>query len=311
MLKVEKISKIGIGTWGIGGLVERDLKNDDQKQIDALVHSFNKGINFIEVNNWYAEGYSMELIKKAIDKSNTKRENIFIMYSVYGHSLNNTDDFEKEIQKFLDIFETDYIDSLEFLQADFKKIGYDNLIKIFRKYLKNNRTRYISVANASLEFIKKCYMEFGGKLFSNETHYSFEIRESKKLGIIDYGIEKNIKNIIFQPLRRNNTAKRNWPLLVELSKKYQKTQNQIILSWLVSKKLLPIIKSENIKHIDKNLDALNFKLEQNDIKLLDNFKVKNYQEVILDWFNENMPNSTTISQLPNNFDELYPKNNKQ
>lgn len=284
MLEINKISKIGIGTWGIGGLAEHDLKNDDEKQINALAHSFDKGINFIEVNNWYAQGYSMELIKKAIDKSKLNREDIFIVYSVYGHDLEKTSDFKKEIKKFLKIFETDYIDSLEFIQEDFYKFDSDMLFEILSNNLKNNIARYTSIANASLEFTKQCYNIFGKKLFSHETHYSFEIRESKKLGILDFNSKHNIKTVIFQPLRRNNTAKRNWPLLLELSKKYKKTQNQIILNWLVYKNLLPIIKSDNIEHINENLEALNFRLEQSDIDLLNNFKVKNYKEVVLDWF---------------------------
>jgi len=309
MLDADKISKIGIGTWGIGGLVERDLSNDDEKQIDALAYQFDKGINFIEVNNWYAEGYSMELIKKAIDKAKINRENLFLMYSIYGYNLNNLSDVKKDVKKFLEIFETDYIDSIEFLQKDFGKFGFDELVNLSKEYLGKGTARYVSIANASLEFSQKCYNIFGEKLFSHETHYSFEIRESKKLGILDYNLKNNIRSVIFQPLRRNNTAKRNWPLLVSLSEKYNKTQNQIILNWLISKKLLPIIKSDNIKHIDENINATEFKLKDSDIKLLDNFKVKNYQEVKLDWLGENNPQATTISQLPNTFDEMYPNNN--
>ena len=180
MLAINKISKIGIGTWGIGGLAEHDLKNDDDKQINALAYSFDQGINFIEVNNWYAQGYLMELIKKAINKSKLNREDIFIVYSIYGYDLNKINDFNKEVQKFLDIFETDYIDALEILQFDFKKFDTNKVFNLLIKNLDNKITRYVSIANASLNFIEHCYSVFGGKLFSNETHYSFEIRESKK-----------------------------------------------------------------------------------------------------------------------------------
>ena len=34
----------------------------------------------------------------------------------------------------------------------------------------------------------------------------------------------------YQPLRRNRTANRNYPLLIELSNKYNKTQNQILFA---------------------------------------------------------------------------------
>jgi len=71
---------------------------------------------------------------------------------------------------------------------------------------------------------------------------------------------------------------------------------------------LPIIKSDNIEHIDENINATEFKLKDSDIKLLDDFKVKNYQEIKLDWFGKNNPQTITISQLPNTFDEMHPSN---
>jgi len=308
MLKRNKISKIGIGTWGIGGLVERNLQNNDKKQINALTHSFNRGINFIEINNWYAQGYSMELIKKAIDRADIGREDLFIVYSVYGYDLKRFNEIEMEINKFFNVFETDYIDSLEFLQKDFKKFGFEKVVNLINKHLAKKTTRCVSISNASLDFIKRCQDIFGKKLFSHETHYSFEIREIEKLGILDFNLKNNIKSVIFQPLRRNRTAQRKWPLLVKLSKKYKKTQNQIVLNWLIARGLLPIIKSDNIKHIDENLAALNFNLKKSDLKLLDNFKVKNYQDVVLSWFNNEDPEAVTIDQLPNTFDEMYPKN---
>lgn len=308
MIDVKNLSKIGIGTWGVGGFAEKDSENDE-RQINALAYQFNKGINFIEVNNWYAEGHSMEVVKKAIDKSSVSREDLFLVYSIYGYALNDLSDVEKDIERFLELFKTGYIDSIEFLQKDFNKFGSDRLIELIKKYLNNKTARYFSLANASLDFTKQLHKVFGDKLFSHETHYSFEIREGKKLGILDYGLENNIRSVIFQPLRRNNTAKRNWPLLVELAEKYNKTQNQIILNWLTSKELLPIIKSDNVNHIDENLASLDFKMENDDIRALDNFRVKNYKEVDLDWFGDRNSELDTISRLPNTFDEKYPENN--
>ena len=78
MLKSKDMFPIGIGTWGIGGFAKRDSKNNDKKQIDALVYMFSKGMNFFEVSLWAAEGWSAKLLAKAIRESGVKRENIFI-----------------------------------------------------------------------------------------------------------------------------------------------------------------------------------------------------------------------------------------
>ncbi len=36
MIDKKDLFPIGIGTWGIGGYVERDPDNNDEKQVDAL-----------------------------------------------------------------------------------------------------------------------------------------------------------------------------------------------------------------------------------------------------------------------------------
>lgn len=63
-------------------------------------------------------------------------------------------------------------------------------------------------------------------------------------------------------MRRNRTANRNYPLLVELSNKYNKTQNQVILNWIVKEKGLNVlIKSTNIERINENFEAIKMEKE--------------------------------------------------
>ena len=50
MIDKHNLSKIGIGTWGIGGFVERDESVNEDRQVKALTHMFNSGINFVEAN---------------------------------------------------------------------------------------------------------------------------------------------------------------------------------------------------------------------------------------------------------------------
>ena len=73
MLDPKDISKIGIGTWGVGGLAERDNTVDEQAQIDGIAYMLDRGLNFVEANMWYSQGYSVEILAKGIEQSSKTR----------------------------------------------------------------------------------------------------------------------------------------------------------------------------------------------------------------------------------------------
>lgn len=299
-----RLSKLGIGAWGLGGFTKRDLNNDDEKQINAIAYQLKKGINFVEINFWNSEGYSIEIITQAIKKTKISRENLFYVQAIYNYNNPTIKDVEREFDQCLEKFETKYVDSLEFPLTSIFAYGFDNVTELVKKYLSQGKIHHTSVTNFNLDYLKKYHKIFGNKLFSHELCFNFEIRENETLGITSYAQKHNILNVIYQPLRRNRTANRNWPLLIELSKKYGKTQNQIILNWLASKNFYSLVKSENREHIDENLAALEFTIDKIDLKKIDDFKVSNYKSPKIDWLMTG--DGVKIHSLPNEFDELYP-----
>ena len=107
--------------------------------------------------------------------------------------------------------------------------------------------------------------------------------------------------VAYQPLRRNRTHLRNYDLLVELSRKYNKSQNQIILNWIIKEKNIKVlIKSTNCNRIDENIESLNFKMEQSDYKRLNDFKNEEFENIKIDW--NNTGDGISIDQLPNQFE---------
>ena len=297
-----------MGTWGIGGFAERDPQNNDQKQIEAMRYAIDNGVNLIEATYWYSEGRSVELIKEAIRQSDKDREDIFITSTVYPYRNPTLLDAEREIDVLLATLETDYIDTLQFSLSSLLQWGRKDSINFINKCIVKNKSRYISVTNFDLDSLKEFKKEFGDKLFSHEVVLNFEIRENQDLGIIDYANKNDIKNFIFQPIRRNRTAQRNWPLLLELSEKYSKTQNQIILNWLIWKKCVPLTKSENIEHINETLGSINFKLEERDYLKIDLFRPKGWNPPKIDWYKTG--DGQPIFMFPNIFDEEYNKQSK-
>ena len=208
----------------------------------------------------------------------------------------------------LKLFDTNYIDTFQFTGSVFSEFGFDKCTRFINKMLGNNTFRYTSITNESLELLQKYHNLFGDRLFSHEVCINFEVRDNFDLGMIPYADKNNIKTVAYQHLRRNRTALRNWPLLIELSKKYKKSQNQIILSWLISNNYLPLTKSESINHINEYLEAQNIVLDREDLQKMNDFRVPNYKSPKIDW--NKSGDGIDVSQLSNVFDEEYEKQQK-
>ena len=86
-LSGKALSKIGIGSFGVGGRGHRDVvlteKQDDISYVSALAYTLDKGANFTEISLGYGHGNSMTLFKRALEVSSVEREDIFFTHSIY------------------------------------------------------------------------------------------------------------------------------------------------------------------------------------------------------------------------------------
>ena len=283
----KSLSKIGIGSYGVGGRGHRDMKItekvDNEIYVDALVHTLNKNINFTELCLGYGHGQSIVLFKQALDKSQVSREDLFITHSLYPRDLPSIETINQDIADFYKIMQTDYADSTLVTQSILIKFGEKPIYDILHNLVKQNKTRYISLSNASPSWIKKFYDEFGDKFFAHEGHLSYEVRALQDKGVLSVCKKLNVENIIWRPLRRNQTKSHDWDILIKLARKYQKTQNQIILNWMCHEEYRPMVMSTNKKHIDENIESLNFNMDDNEYKLINEFRPANYISPEVDW----------------------------
>ena len=80
-----EITKIGLGTWLLGGDVVENKNNDDEKDINAIKYALSNGINHIDTSESYSGGKSEKLIGKAI--KDFDRSKIFIATKVREWNL--------------------------------------------------------------------------------------------------------------------------------------------------------------------------------------------------------------------------------
>ena len=288
MINKNDIFELGIGTWKID---YENIENDMQ----SLIHSYNLGQNYLSLSMLYNNGEVVRQLKKFIDK--VDRDKLFIATNLEP-TIECKGDIEKQLNEYLRILDIEYVDMLQLHKPSFSKIPLIDVYTEIQRLVSLGKVKYIGVSNVSLEQLSLINKEIKIDFF--EGVYNLECKIYEEVKVLDYCNENDIKFLCYQPLRRNRTAKRNYPLLVELANKYNKTQNQIILNWIINeKKMIALVKSTNINRIDENKKALDFKMDIEDYHRLNDFRSKEFDNIKVDW-NDN--GGISIDQLANQFE---------
>lgn len=287
MVKKEEIFPIGIGTWKI------DPENFDA-DLKALVHSYEMGQNYLSLYMLYNGGSVVRQMRKFVDI--VGRENLFINANLEP-TIEKQDDIESQLNEYLKILGVDYVDSFQLHSPFFTSLPLIDAYREIRRLVGMGKVHYIGISNANMEQLSRIEKEVKVDFF--EGVYNLECKIYEDNGVIDYCHEHGKSFVAYQPLRRNRTAMRNYPVLVELAEKYHKTQNQVLLNWIIKeKKLFTLIKSTNMERIDENVGALDFEMDRTDYAKLNFFRSKEFDDIQVGWDGTGV----TIDQLANQFD---------
>lgn len=290
MIDIKNIHPVGIGTFRI------DLA-DLSKSLAALHHSFECGQNFIDTSYLYENGKNITFLADFFQSIN--RDNIFILSNIEKFVENPTD-VETQLDQYLKMMKLDYVDCLQLHERAATKIPLLETFAEMDGLVKKGKVRFLGGSNFDLEDLMMVQNNF--PLTTFQGIFNLENKIYEKVGVLDYCENNNIRFIAYQPLRRNRTANRNYPILTELATKYGKTQNQIILNWIVKeKKINALLKTTNIPRIDENLDALDFVMDLADYEKLNNFESAEFSNIEIDWKGTGKK-GVLIHQLPNQFD---------
>ena len=155
----QKVSRLGLGTWPMGGSLWGD--SDEQESIRTIHHAFHLGINFIDTAPGYGFGQAEEIIGKAI-KQYGHRENVIIA-SKFGLNLDRQNDVYrdsrpasilKEVETSLKRLQVDYIDLYQVHWPD-PHTPQEETAKVLRKLLDQGKIRTIGISNYSLQEIEE------------------------------------------------------------------------------------------------------------------------------------------------------------
>lgn len=273
-----KIPVLGLGTWLIGGATEADYSNDENA-IQAIKKAIELGYYHIDTAEYYGNGHCEELIGQAI--KGIDRKSLFITSKVWETNLKYNDVIESA-KKSLKRLGTDYID-LYLIHSPSTNIPIEETMKAFDYLVDNKMIKNIGVSNFKVTQLIKAQKHTKHKIVANQIEYSLLTRNKGKYSgninmeseTIPYCQENDIIIMAERPIERGLILNSH-PLLDKLEVKYNKTKAQIAMNWLISKKnVITIPKSTNENHLKENLGSIGWKIEQEDLKLLDDINFEN------------------------------------
>lgn len=267
--KVKKFSNgvevhpLGIGTWGVGGWFNADSRHDEE-QIEAISYSIEKGQNHIDTAEMYSSGHSEEVVGEAI--KGFDRSKLFIASKVYRNNATSTL-IPNAAEQMLKRLQTDYLDLL-YIHSCFDESKIEDYMRGLNKAQDEGLVKAIGVSNfRNLRQLEKAVSVTKNPIIALQNHYNVTYQEEVDGDIKAICKKERIMIVAYSPLENSFRSKK----VVLLADKYKKTPEQIALNWLIFQEgVITIPKSVDKKHIDKNLGAMDFEMEEEDLKILTN-----------------------------------------
>ncbi len=243
-----EIPQIGLGLWKnvLPNVVNKSVKS----ALDAGYTHFDSAQIYLN------EGF----LGKALAKSGTKREEVFITTKVWNGNQPDGK-LQKSILKSLKKLDTDYIDLLllHFPVTKTRARAWELLEEAYEK----KQARAIGVSNYTVRHLEELLKTCKVKPMVNQVELHVFLQQPELLA---YCKENGIVVEAYSPIAHGNGL--DDPALVEIAKKHSKSTAQIMIRWCIEVGAVPLPKSTHEERIKQNIDVFDFKLDSSDMKKL-------------------------------------------
>ncbi|HVA83037.1 MAG TPA: aldo/keto reductase [Candidatus Aquilonibacter sp.] len=255
-LSGKKIFPIGIGTWGMGGWMLADNKND-KKEIAAIKFAIESGINAIDTAELYGRGHAEELVAEAI--KGFDRETLHITSKVWPTHLSRSG-INGAVNASLKRLGTKYLD-LYLIHWPNPLANMQEAISTMEELIDGGLIRSMGVSNFGVSDMQKALdATKKHKIEVNQIEYSVLNKEPEQ-NVIPFCEKNKVKIVAYTPLAKG--AVNNSKEILKIAGKYKKTPIQVAINYLL-KSSLPIPKASTPEHIREIMGSTGWELKKED-----------------------------------------------
>jgi diketogulonate reductase-like aldo/keto reductase len=253
-----EIPLLGLGTSGIPA---------GKEGVEAVKTAIKIGYAHIDTAEIYGNNATEKVIGEAI--VDVPREKLFITTKVSSRHL-SYNEVHEAMKGSLNRLRTDYVD-LYLIHWPNPNVPLKETMKAMVELAESGQTRLLGVSNFNVGQVKEAEKYADGHgVVANQVHYSLRHQDPREV-LLPYCHQRNIILTAYTPLEKGTLAIPGYTVLDELAEKYNKTQAQVSLNWLISQKnVVAIPKSDRKEHQKDNLGALGWSLSDEDARRLGN-----------------------------------------
>lgn len=233
-----------------------------QREVNALRHGLDLGLSLIDTAEMYGEGGAEEVIAEAIAD---RRSNVFLVSKVYPHNASKKGVIAA-CERSLKRLKTDYLDV--YLLHWRGSVPLAETLEAFQTLQQEGKIRSYGVSNFDTEDMEEAIrLKGGNEIVTNQVLYNL-MRRGIELNLLPRCRQRNIPIMAYSPIEQGRLL--NDRTLKAIAQDRGVTTAQVAIAWLLHQKDVVVIpKSSSIDHVEQNYAALNLKLSEAELAILD------------------------------------------
>ncbi|NGX40170.1 MAG: putative oxidoreductase [Chlamydiae bacterium] len=255
-----KIPLIGLGTWGLWGAecerivrlaleigychIDTAFAYENHKQIAKAIRGFPREELFLTTK------FALGQVTKTMTLSQVDDKRIL-------KSL------EKTCDKALKELGTDYLDAL-LIHWPNRERPIVEILAAMHRLADKGKIRYPGVSNYTIHHLQDAY-DAGLSVPFNQVEFHPHLYQKE---LLDFCQSHGTQLIAYRPFGKGKLLGEE-PLFAELGQKYGKSPAQIILRWIIQKKVPVIPKASSEDHLRENFTIEDFSLSEEEEKSID------------------------------------------